>query len=390
MTRVNDFNNTFRYQGTDDVSSIIDYFKETAQGFSTTILPSPYEDTPVLYFDFPEGLAYLTYLITPISEDPNNTDPIMPDDYVTYFSELDTLTDEIRTLNRDEHVNISGSQYQWSFAYGGNFNDKLFLGASLGIISLRYKFSRNYHETDYQFSLDTDYDPLDYLRLKEAITIDGSGVNLTLGVIYRPINYLQVGVSFVTPTVYQISDSYKATVQTQWNNGRGFREESSLESILSEYNLTTPLKLSTGVAVFVGKYGFISGDVEFINYGNATYKSDIPGISFNTDNQAITYYYTDAVNYRVGAELRYSIYRLRGGYNVQDNPYKQSIGIDRSIKTVSVGAGIKLKRIAIDFAWLSSKGKSAYSPYAFQDNTGPVATLSNKITSGMITVGYSF
>lgn len=393
MSRINDFNNSFQYKGTDNTSSIIDSFIEQATGNSINQLPAPSDGVPLLPYDVPVDLAYQTYLINPISEVDPYPNPFTAQDeydYTHYYSELDTLPGEVRTLHRDEAVTTSGAQYQWSFAYGGNFNDKLFFGASIGITSLRYKFSRNYHETNYEFSSDSNYDPLDYMRLKESITIDGSGVNLTLGIIYRPINYIQVGASLVTPTYYKLSDSYTATIQTQWNDGRSFREQSSSQPIVSDYDLTTPLKFSTGAAFFFGKYGFVSGDVEFVNYGNAKYSSNIAGISFNGENQDINYYFTNVINYRLGGELRYSIYRFRGGYNIQSNPYKSGFDVDRSIKSISMGAGIKLSRIAIDFAWLSSKGKSSYSPYAFQNGTGPVANLSNKVNSAMITVGYFF
>lgn len=387
MTRINDFNSEFTYGGTDE-SSIIDYFKERAFGYSIEPVPSPYEDTPLLSFDVPEGLAYLTYLITPYNEDPGNTSPILPDDYINYFSELDTLGNEIRTLDRSQKITTKGSQYQWSFAYGGNYKDKLFFGASVGITTLRYSFSSSYKESNFNFSSDPGYNPLNALELMEDITIDGGGINLTLGLIYRPVNFVQVGVSFVTPTHYELSDSYSTRLRTSWNI-RNDEDESS-EPILSEYSINTPLKFSTGAAFFLGKYGFITGDVEFINYSKAKYNSDTPGISFNPENDDIKYYYTNVINYRVGAEFRYNIFRLRGGYAIQDNPYKSDFNIDRSITTISTGAGVRWSKFYVDFAWLVSKSKNTYSPYALNNGYGPIAALSNRVSSAMITVGITF
>lgn len=391
ITRVNDFNGTFQYSGEDNASSIVDYFEERAYGYSINELPSPYEDTPLLSFDVPEGLAYLTYLITPINEDPNNTSPVLPDDYITYFSDLDTVAGEIRTLDRFQKVTTKGAQYQWSFAYGGNFSDKLFVGASIGVTTLRYKFSSTYQESNYRFSTDPLYDPLNNLQLNEDIVIDGTGINLTLGLIYRPVNFAQIGVSFVTPTYYELSDSYSAGIQADWNPsaGYGFRESVS-NPIVSEYNITTPLKLSVGSAIFLGKYGFVTTDVEFINYNKTRYDSNTPGVSFDPENDDIQYYYTNVINYRMGLELRYNIYRLRGGYSIQSNPYKKTFDVDRTITTISTGAGIKLNKFFMDVAWLVSKGDGSYSPYVFQDGSGPVASLSNKTTSGMVTVGFTF
>lgn len=396
MTRVNDFNSTFQYAGEDNTSSIVDYFKERAAGYSIDPLPSPYNNTPLLDFNLPEGLAYLTFIITPFNEDINNPDPVLPDDYINYFSDLDTLwnngVEELRTQTRSQNVNVKGAQYQWSFAYGGNVKDKLYFGAAVGITTLRYKFTSNYTESDYSFSESPGYDPLHSLQFDEEIVVDGSGVNLTLGLIYRPADFAQLGVSVVTPTVYKLSDAYDIRLRADWNSdfvGYGFQDESS-ESIVSEYTFTTPWKVSAGTAIFLGKYGFITGDVEFINYAKAKYDSEISGISFSPENEDINYFYTNVVNYRVGAEVRYSIFRFRGGYNVQNNPYKSEFNVDRKITTLSAGAGVRVSKFFIDVAWLNSSSKNSFSPYVFQDGTGPVAALSNTVTSGMLTLGFTF
>ena len=395
LTRVNDFNTTFQYSGNDDVSSIVDYFKERATGYSIDQLPSPYADTPLLNFDFPEGLAYLTYLITPFNEDPGNTSPILPDDYINYFSDLDTLwngnNEEIRTLKRSQNVNVKGAQYQWSIAYGGNLNDKLFFGASLGITTLRYNFTSTYTESNFSFSQSPGYNPLNRLDLTEDIVIDGTGLNLTAGLIYRPLDVMQIGISIVTPTYYTLSDSYGARLKADWNAsvGYGDQDEAS-EPIISDYNFTSPFKFSSGVAFFLGKYGFVTGDVEFINYNQAKYDAETEGISMDPENEDIKFYYTNVVNYRVGAEFRYDIFRFRGGYNVQSNPYKESFNVDRTIKTISAGTGIRLNKFFVDAAWLMSKNDSSYSPYVFQNGTGPVAGLKNKMNSVMLTFGFTF
>lgn len=392
MTRINDFNSTIQYEGRDDVSSIIDYFKERAQGYSINELASPYQNTPLLSFDVPEGLAYLTYLITPYNEDPGNNSPVLPDDYINYFSELDTVwnngVEDIRTLTRSQKTNVKGSQYQWSIAYGGNLADKFFFGASLGITTLRYNYSTTYSESDFTFSEYPGYEPLNNFGLTEDITIDGTGVNFTAGLIYRPIDYLQVGASIVTPTYYQLSDSYKTSMATDWNIRSD--EEADGEPIISDYSLSTPMKVTTGATFFLGKYGFVSGDVEFVNYGKTKYSSDTPDVSFDPENNDIKYYYTNVVNYRVGAELRYNRWRLRGGYNIQQNPYKKEFGVNQEIKTISAGAGVRFDKFFLDVTWLNSKGDSWFSQYVMNDGTGPLVTCKNKMTSIMATVGFTF
>ena len=55
-----------------------------------------------------------------------------------------------------------------------------------------------------------------------------------------------------------------------------------------------------------------------------------------------------------------------------------------------MGAGVRFTKFFIDAAWLMSKGDSSYSPFAFQNGTGPVAAIQNKATSAMVTVGFTF
>lgn len=393
MTRTNDFQNAFQYQGRDNATSIIDYFEQMAQGYSINTVPSPYSDIPLLNFDAPEGLAYQTFLITPYNEDPDNTSPSLPDDYINYFSELDTLGDEVRTVNRNGRVNLRGAQYQWSFAYGGNISDKFFFGAAVGVTTLRYKYASAYTERNFTFS--SGYpSPLDDLTLNENIEIDGSGVNLTLGVIYRFVDFAQAGVSLVTPTYYTLTDTYSARLRAGWDSSARSDEDISSEPIVSEYNLITPMKLSTGLAFFVGKYGVVSGDVEFVNYGKARYNSDTPGVSFKPDNNDVKYYYSNVINYRIGAEARIGIVRVRGGYNLQNNPYKNTFNLGSSVTTISGGVGVRLDKFFIDGTFLNTRYNSSYSPYTVTDANnkvvGPVARLKNTMNSAMLTVGFTF
>jgi len=389
ISRINDFNRTFSYNGTDNLSSVVDWFIEDAEGFTPEQLPAPYQEIPLLNYDYITGQGYLTYLINTFADDPNNTNPVMPDDYIQYYSELEPVPGETRTLDRSGEVAVKGSQYQWSLAYGGNYNDKLFFGANIGITTLRYNFKRKYREQNFEFSDDPSYNPLDYLALEEKITIDGSGVNLTLGLIYRPVDAVQLGMSFVTPTYYQLTDSYTSVVRTLWNDSRAFIEEQSAQPIVSEYSLTTPMKVSLGTAVFVGAYGFISADAEFINYGKAKYRSDISGISFSPENEGIQEFFTNTVNYRIGAEFRYEKLRFRAGYSVQANPLTNT-DVDLKVQTISTGIGLRLNKFFADLAWLSSKGNNFYSPYIFQDGTGPLVNLNTKVNSVILTVGFSF
>lgn len=210
FNRVNNFNQNFSYQGTNNKNSIIDYFIEDANGLDPDSFLSNGEN-----FNSPTGLAYNNYLI----EDSTFIDPNAS--RFAYLSVMGTYPDnpdDIREVFQLENVETTGAQNQWNFSYGANLSDKLFLGAGIGFSTLKFQTKKTYTESDFNFVLDPAFNPLDNLVLEEELQINGSGINGTFGMIYRPIDMLQLGISYATPTWYNLTDSYRATVSTQWNN----------------------------------------------------------------------------------------------------------------------------------------------------------------------------
>lgn len=391
LSRINDFQNSFQYGTNTSDPSIIDYFVQDANAIGSST--ADFENN-VYGGDIRTQLAYYNFLVEDSSYYSGS-----PQKYFSLLGTYPDDPDDIRHFNRVGNVDIKGAQYQLSLAYGGNVSDQFFFGGSVGVTTLRYRFKSLYRESNYSFELSPSYNPLDYLQLEETIDVEGSGINLTLGVIWRPVNFVQIGASLLTPTFYALTDTYTATLKTQWNNfdyyGDGSRflnsESDRIEPLISEYNITTPLKFSTGIAFFVGKYGFITGDVEFINYGKSKYSSDTPDVSFNPENNEIRSSFTDVINTRVGAELRYDVFRIRGGYALQANPYEQGVSTTNyKQNTISFGAGLRFDKFFIDVAWLQATGKSVFNVYGFSDGTGPITTLKNTLTSTMITAGFNF
>ena len=148
-------------------------------------------------YNTPTGLAYYNYLIGPASL----IDPSFPDD--EYFSDVKTIP------YQQEQIDTEGASNQWSFSYGANFKDKLFLGAGIGVSTLKFKSTKYYLE-------DFDDPYLNYLDLDESLDIKGNGINATLGAIVRPVDFLQIGVSFTTPTYFEFTETYDAEMSTSW------------------------------------------------------------------------------------------------------------------------------------------------------------------------------
>jgi hypothetical protein len=376
LSRTNDFNRSINYYGDNKETSIIDSFIDIANGAPT----AQFENE---LFNTPTGLAYYNYLIGPKSiVHPDSSD-------IEYFTDVRTVP------YQREQIDTKGAMNQWSFSYGANFKDKLFIGAGIGVSTLKFKSTKVYSE---DFDSEDFDDPIfNYLDLSESLDIKGNGINATLGAILRPVDFLQIGVSFTTPTYFEFTETYSADMSTSWENfdyyGDGTiflnNESASTDIVTSDYSLTTPLKFSAGVA-FLSKYGIITGDVEFTNPAKAKYSSNISGVSFDQDNENIKAAYQSVVNYRIGGEFRYKILRVRAGYGLQASALKDYFDLDNSIQTVSGGIGVRLKKFYADFALVSSNAKDYYQPYYFSDGPGPIVTLDNKTTTGMLTFGFTF
>jgi len=370
VTRTNDLNTEFNYLGRSRTSAA-DYFLEQANGLPVT--------DPAFDYYFPLGQALATGLIV----DSAATD---------YFSPIGTFPDDpndIRTGTHSGVVKTSGSQNQISLSYGGNYQDKLFFGASLGLTFLNYSFARTHRESDIIFDLDPDYNPLDYFAWNEDLTIEGSGLNFTLGFIYRPVDFIQLGTTLVTPTFYQITESYTSSIETLWNDPSEYFKSETEDPVVGEYTLTTPLKFATGLTLFLSKYGFITADVEWQNYGRAKYESEIePGL-YNNNNQNIKALYKNTMNYRVGAELRHGVFRIRGGYNVMQSSFESNTNLNDKRVSWSTGLGVKTKKIAVDFAWITEEQKNIYTPFIFNDNSAPIVNLNQRLIRTMVTIGYT-
>lgn len=385
LTRTNDFHQDFRYRNQNDQNSILDYFIEDAGDIDPADLLYDDVDGPGSYFYSLTALAYNNYLTEELYDDNDNV--------IGYGTVLD-----FSRVRQEEFSERKGSQSQWNISYGANFNDKFFAGVTIGIASIRYKLSQVFREDEFLYNGDAP-NALDDFTVTERYDIRGSGVNLALGAIVRPVNFLQIGVSLTTPTYYGITDKYHARIESNWNNFEYFENEylnnvyqEFPEEQIYEYNITTPLRLNTSVA-FIQKFGLISANVEYVDYSRARYSSEIAG-EFSGDNEGIRSAYRDVFNFNLGAEFRHDFMRYRLGGAYMADPFSDSSimdDLDRSVKMLSAGVGAKLDKFFIDFAVNHYITEASRIPYfTFVGNADPMATQDLQSTRYLMTIGFTF
>jgi len=387
VNKINDFNSSYYYEGFNENSTILDYFYQRMYGVPV----NDFEGGGDLF-----SLAYFSYLMNPdFTYFDNGFDDVY---YPIVTDSVAENTDYFLAgfPTQSETINTTGGQYQWSFSYGGNYDDKLYFGASLGIVSLTYQAEKIFGET---FSVDLD-EPLNLnFNIIEEASIRGTGINGTFGVIMRPNDMLRVGASVTTPTFYNIDDDRIPTIAYDFNNYYYAPDTVVLEdgveegfSFESRYSIRTPLKLNGGISFFFDKNGFITADVEYLDYSSMHMSSN--DFEMSPENRLVEDLYRNVINYRVGAEYRFDIFRFRGGYAHQGDPYQNSV-VNRSVNSFSLGFGVRTPKFYADLAVVTRSFESAYSPYglnpeSFPNVDGPTASFDNSVTNAVLSAGFFF
>ena len=374
IQRIANFSNEFGYYS-DKLgnSSIIDFYLGQASG----VPENQIENSGLT------GLAYQTYQINPIAVDANGKPITNPKEYDSFV---------LGVPFQDENVTQEGSASQINFGYGANFNHKLFVGGSIGVRSIEFSSIKKYNE---EFA----NEPLINSSLLENLYINGTGVNINLGLIYKPIDYVNLGFVLQTPTWFAMNEEYEASMTATYDKYYFEPEDKTLgtetavsDIIMSNYGLYTPFKVGGGATIFLGKYGFISADVDWVDYSSARLSSN----DFNEgpDNQVIQNLYGSTVNYRFGAEGKLQNWRVRGGYAHQGDPFVDNSGFNQSTQQLSGGIGVQFDALRVDFSLVNQNFNSLYRSYKVLDrngmNYGPLTEIKNSITSAVVTVGFNF
>jgi hypothetical protein len=375
MSRTNNFNRSVFYSGSNPNTSLIDYFIGQADGDT----PTQFSSGGALYNTVTE-LAYNNYLIGPETILDPDGDPTV------YFTDVGGMPAQEETIRQE------GGQNQWNFSYGANMNDKFYLGAGIGVASINYMAEKDYSEAF------TD-DPLFNFDLHESLQIRGTGFNLTFGAIARPADFVTIGLSASTPTWYNLTDTWEASMNSQWDNFEYEQdlflndESASTDLIVSDYKLVTPWRAGVGATFFFQKAGLLTFDLERIDYSSANYRSRTEGVDYDSDNDRIAGLYKPAYNVRLGGELRLSEFRLRAGVGGMGDPYStQQNESSQAVYSYSLGGGYRADKFYIDLAYVHSTTNSSYRPYTIGSGgvEQPLLKYGQKGDNVVATVGFTF
>lgn len=363
--RTNNYNTSISVKSSTDSSALNSYVNElNANG---GIL----EDDIFDAFSFTSSLAYQTFLVNPLINDSLQ--------YNHVFANSKNITQTTSYETRGG----SGEMY---FAMGGNYSDKLYIGALVGIPSVRYVYDRNYTETSEASDTLTEFSSY---SIHDHVKTTGAGVNFKLGMIYKVVDWFRIGTAFHTPTIYSLTDEYETTINSEKKDGATFSDTSPFGSF--NYVVTTPYRFVSSASVIVGRYGVINVDYEIVDYSTARIQEDDTyggaGADFSRENQKIKTNFQMTQNIRVGTEWRLDHFRIRAGYRYQGDPISDQFNIDNSASIYSGGFGIKEDEYYFDMAY----SLKTYNSQTIVDiDQNDVASTSLKDHYVTFTLGFRF
>lgn len=353
--RISDFNNSYFMGGNSKGTSMTDDFIESANGTYWGNLTHDAE------------AAWETWLIDTLGGDPQQ-----------YWSPLSNhdlwLSKDIRTKGGIDEMN---------FSFGGNYDDKLYVGLTVGVPFLDYTMNAEYTERD----LNDEINSFDYFTVNDRMHTTGVGINAKVGIIYQPVEFLRIGVAFHSPTFY---NNLKETLNRQVNVYNTSDPNSDWEyDNVSKYKLCTPLRVMGSVGFIIAKRAFINAEYEFTDYSMAMLmSSDNYNYRYNytTENKNIENNYGACHSVRIGGEVTIASFLVaRLGYGLSTSPYKNGVA-NGLTHNASCGIGFRGKYFFADFAYSWRLSGYAFKLY----NTSDVVTTQTQRNRFALTLGWKF
>lgn len=372
--QVVNFNSNIHIEGNSNHKSITQDMLATAKGVVVKNLDGTYE-----------GMAFNTLVLDTLDG--------------KYYSFVNPKFD----LKQGSDIQKSGRINEWNINYAYGYNDKLYIGASLGISSVNFNYTSAYTEADTRDSMRVkstgstyDYGVYYYkgfggfkdLSYQESYKTTGTGYNFKIGAIYRAADYIRLGASFTTPTFYSLTDAYIYSMTTHFDEGGTYSDENPPSpGGRYKYRIITPMKLTGSVAFLYKKLGAINIDYDMMSYRQASIQSSDAGV-FSGVNNTIKNKYSQTSNLRVGAEVVLAPIYIRAGYAMYGSPFGNTFSGDGVKIFYTGGIGYRMNKFYVDLSVNQSVNNESYYMYnsAFVDKS----TIKNSGTTIGITIGSKF
>ncbi len=344
---LNDFNNNIFSAGTNPTNSVSNYFTNFANangGIDLGLLQvQSNESVSSLYQYLGETsgfgaqqafLGYQAFIIDPAS------------DYSATNRNYVSLIPQGSNYYQENSVASSGYNGKLSFNAATSYQDKYYFGLNL-----------NSHFTDYRQTTSifesntlTPASGIQKLRFQNDLQTYGNGFSFQLGAIAK-ITDFRLGLAFESPTWLTLNDRTMQGIRSVSADATGELPMSvvnpNVENVYAPYKLQTPSTWTGSVAYVFGQQGLLSVDYALKDYSNIKFKPQSDYSSLNSDMSNML---DSAGELRIGAEYRIKDFSLRGGYRMEQSPYKNN-KIVGDLTGYSAGLGYNFGKTKVDLAY---------------------------------------
>lgn len=335
----NNFTDAFRARGTGS-SSIDNYFLGYADGLPLELLETIEDETITDLYSYLgeyEGfgaqqafLGYQGYILEPDANTPENT--------------LYSSTIAPGSFDQDYTYAATGLNGKFTFNLASEFNKVLYLGANLNAHFLNYDRTTRFRETNANPGSETNE-----VLFSNNLSTTGHGFSVQVGAIANLGNVLRLGGAYESPTWYTLNERSTQRLETNSTLDERVVVNPNVVNIYPDYNLKTPAKLTGSAALLFGTFGLVSFDYSYKDFTTMELRP-IGDPEFMYQNDLIANNMRAAATYRGGAEIRLGGLSLRGGYRIEESPYKNETTIGQ-LEGYSAGLGYNFGSVKLDLAY---------------------------------------
>jgi len=386
VTKLADFNQKIFYKGLNDYSSFAEPLADEFASSNLTIDQALNNSN----ISLATKMALYTYLV--------DTGRINGTTQVIARSENPSVRDQ------QNIIESSGGISEVALGFGSSINERLLAGISLGLTLINQERRTYFRETDATGNTNNDFS---FLAYDENFTLKGYGVNLKAGLIYRPKEYIRLGLAVHSPSWMSLKETFNsgfaADLENHFGPGNGYDSVASSvfaggQGTDNKYVLSSPAKIIiSGSYVFreeeriERQKGFITADIEFSNYSwlqYGAYNQTTSDEAYSSYNKAIDALYKGVFNFRLGGEMKFKTLMGRAGFAFYGSPYKDTELKGRKM-FLSAGFGYRNKGMFFDLTYVHRLNKDVSFPYRV--NAPRANTFANLKDSGgnvLVTLGF--
>jgi len=336
--------NRLFFNGNGD-STVADLFLNAAQGIPLQDLELQQGETISFLYGYlgnTQGtraqnafLGYQGYIIDPVEDSSNNTQ---------YVSNVAS-----GRFNQSYEKITRGYNGKYSFNASMQVNDRFYLGLNLNSDIIDYWETSFLNETN-----SNNGSSVSRIGFENTLSSRGYGFSAQFGAIVKLTNSLRMGLSYDTPTwynIYEETTQYLATTRQENGSSISAVVNPAIINIFPRYDFNSPGRFGAGLAYVFGQSGLLSFDYSYRDYSNMKFKPEYDA-SFSNLNSAISSTMQGASTFRLGGEYRFKGLSFRGGYVYEDSPYKDD-SLMSARNTYSFGLGYSFGTYYFDatYSW---------------------------------------